>query len=112
MQLLSRLQKRRGLDTTQLAAEYSKGYARALLAELERVGVACRTPDGKWRASGSWVPVNGYVSAVELKLRKWREALLQACAYREFANESWVVLSDVGNQPQPPKHTPRGGLGC
>jgi hypothetical protein len=35
---------------------------------------------------------NARVIAVEFKLRKWREALAQASAYRDFANESYVVL--------------------
>lgn len=36
-----------------------------------------------------------YVVAVELKLRNWKQGLLQAYRYRNFANESYLVIDEV-----------------
>jgi len=35
-----------------------------------------------------------YVVAVELKLKAWRRALSQAIKYRNFSNESYIILPD------------------
>ncbi|MFA5811019.1 MAG: hypothetical protein WC956_01650 [bacterium] len=39
------------------------------------------------------------IFAVEAKLRDWRRALSQAFRYREYANQSWVVLDTTHSKP-------------
>jgi len=44
------------------------------------------------RSTGAWRPVDGHVTAIELKLSKWRDALRQADNIAIGADRSWVVL--------------------
>ena len=62
------------------------------LAKLERVGALERTPSGTIRNTGVFGAARVEITAVEVKLRRWREALQQATAYRSFADTSYVVL--------------------
>jgi hypothetical protein len=47
---------------------------------------------GSARSTGVWRPVDAHVTAVELKLSKWRQALRQADNIAVGADRSWVVL--------------------
>jgi hypothetical protein len=44
------------------------------------------------RSTGAWRPLAGHITAVELKLSKWRDALRQADNFAASADRSWVVL--------------------
>jgi hypothetical protein len=44
------------------------------------------------QSTGAWVPVCAQITAVELKLSKWRRALRQADNLALSADRSWVVL--------------------
>ena len=45
-------------------------------------------------STGAWRPVGAHLTAVELKLSKWRDALRQADNFALSANRSWVVLDE------------------
>ena len=61
------------------------------LAELGIVEVAGATV----RATGLWRPLGGHLTAVELKLSKWRDALRQADNLALSADRTWVVLDQA-----------------
>jgi hypothetical protein len=44
--------------------------------------------------TGAWCPVAAQLTAVELKLSKWRDALRQADNFALSADRSWVVLDE------------------
>lgn len=46
-------------------------------------------------STGGWVPIGEAVTAVELKLSKWRSALRQADNFSLSADHSWVVLDQA-----------------
>jgi len=65
--------------------------ARSTLRPLAEGGLVELCGDGA-RSTGAWRPVDGHVTAVELKLSKWRGALRQADNVALGADRSWVVL--------------------
>lgn len=64
---------------------------RGALAALETSGVLSRGTGGRVALSATWPPKLRLV-AVEAKLRRWREALVQAESYRTFADRVFVAL--------------------
>lgn len=63
---------------------------------LERAGAIRRESSGEVRLRRAAATSHLVITAVEVKLTRWREALLQATAYRRFADRVFVVLD--GNQ--------------
>lgn len=64
---------------------------RSTLGPLEECG-AVELVGGRVRATGAWRPVAKQMTAVELKLSKWRDALMQADNAAHSADRAWVVL--------------------
>lgn len=54
---------------------------------------------GRVHSTGIWVPLGEAVTAVELKLSKWRSALRQADNFGLSADYSWVVLDEDRSKP-------------
>lgn len=58
-------------------------------------------PDAVWTtldlSDGHWIC--GETTAMEMKLRNWRRALIQAFRYRAFANCAFVVLDAANARP-------------
>jgi hypothetical protein len=81
------------------ATTTTEGHLRAnVLPQLVREGWLLAVGNG-WRLACEYVsPVNSMV-AVELKRGNWRNALMQATSYTEFADSSYVAL--------PEDHLPR-----
>jgi hypothetical protein len=77
----------------------SRHAADSAVSTLERVGAVSKRDSGEVELCPEF-DVSGSVRiiAIEMKLKKWREALAQAIEYRKFANEAYVVLD--GNQVQ------------
>lgn len=72
--------------------------SRSTLRPLQELGVVELTGDAA-RATGRWRPVVAHVTAVELKLSKWRDALKQADNFALSADRSWVVLDQARARP-------------
>lgn len=69
----------------------------AAMTSLKRVGAVAQNDSGEVVLQPEFdISDNVKLIAIEMKLRRWREALAQAVVYREFADESYVVLD--GNQ--------------
>jgi hypothetical protein len=71
--------------------------ATSAVAALKRVGAIAKRDSGEIELRPEFdVSDSVRLIAIEMKLKRWREALNQAIEYKLFANEAWVVLD--GNQ--------------
>jgi len=71
----------------------SQYAAAAAMSSLKRVGAITQRESGEVELQPEFDVSDGVrLIAIEIKLRRWREALEQAVAYREFADEAYVVL--------------------
>lgn len=70
--------------------------AQRALDGLERAGAIRRESSGEVRLRRAAATSHLLITAVEVKLKRWREALVQATSYRRFADRVFVVLD--GNQ--------------
>jgi hypothetical protein len=86
---LSTLQIIESLYLTRMGAEYTLG-------RLHRSGVLVQTEGDHWTIAEAASTAGIEIVAIEAKLRRWRDALAQASAYRTFANRVYAVLD--GNQ--------------
>src|SRR6266852_4751619 len=75
----------------------SRHAANSAVSTLKRVGAISKRDSGEVELCPEF-DVSGSIRliAIEMKLKKWREALAQAVEYRKFADEAYVVLD--GNQ--------------
>ena len=65
----------------------------AAISVLQRVGAVSKCSSGELQINDDFNPSPSIrLIAIEVKLKKWREALLQAMQYRTFADESYVAL--------------------
>jgi hypothetical protein len=69
----------------------ARALTRSTLRPLTEMGAVELVGDRVW-ATGAWQPVGAHLTAVELKLSKWRDALRQADNFSLSADRSWVVL--------------------
>jgi hypothetical protein len=67
-----------------------------LITHLINSGAVIRTPSGCYSLSFELASISTEVIAVETKLKRWKEALLQATAYNDFADRSIVAMSPDG----------------
>lgn len=72
-----------GTNASALTRSTLKPLAELGLVELQK---------GLVRSTGAWRPVAAHLTAVELKLSKWRDALRQADNFAISADRSWMVL--------------------
>lgn len=63
-----------------------------VLNVLVKQYVLKRLEDERYESIGSYASPVGSIVSIEAKLRDWRRALRQAYRYREFSNQSWVLL--------------------
>jgi hypothetical protein len=68
-----------------------RALMRSTIGPLADLGVL-ELSAGSLRATGAWCPVGAHLTAVELKLSKWRDALRQADNLALSADRVWVVL--------------------
>jgi hypothetical protein len=75
----------------------SQYAAESAVSALKHVGAISKRDSGEVELRPEF-DVSGSVRliAIEMKLKRWREALMQAIEYRKFADEAYVVLD--GNQ--------------
>jgi DNA-binding transcriptional ArsR family regulator len=67
--------------------------ASSAVSRLERVGAVTKRDSGEVCIQPHFdVSDSVRLIAIEMKLKKWREALEQAIVYRKFADEAYVVL--------------------
>lgn len=91
--IMATLERFRRLSANTLMARLGlpADATRLALLRLERHGSVTR--DGaKYRLVDSARTSDVELVAIELKLHRWREALLQGAKYRKFADRSYVVL--------------------
>lgn len=94
VQVLAQLRSDRFLSLDRLARKVGSNPAaltRSTLRPLAELGAIELEPH-RARATGVWIPVVKRLTAVELKLSKWRGALRQADNAAWAADRSWVVL--------------------
>lgn len=94
LQVLRLLREDRGMRTTTLAARLgtnAPALTRSTLGPLVELGLVELAGDVV-RSTGAWRPVAAHVTAVELKLSKWRDALRQADHFAMSADRAWIVL--------------------
>lgn len=71
----------------------SKQAVDSAVSTLKRVGAISKRESGEVELRPEFdVSSSIRVIAIEMKLRRWREALTQAIEYRKFADEVYVVL--------------------
>jgi hypothetical protein len=75
----------------------SKHATDSAVSTLKRVGAISKRDSGEVELHPEF-DLSGSIRliAIEMKLKRWREALAQALEYRKFADEAYVVLD--GNQ--------------
>lgn len=70
----------------------TQSSAQRLVDRLIKRAVLQLDDQGRFALSPEYAPSNTELIAVEVKLRRWREALAQAVSYSSFANRAYVVL--------------------
>lgn len=94
VRVLNLLRSDRPTRTSTLATRLgtsATALTRSTLWPLADLGlVELRTDTVK--SSGAWRPVPAHITAVELKLSKWRDALRQADNFAISADRAWLVL--------------------
>jgi hypothetical protein len=94
VRVLHLLGKNRPVRTSTLAARVGTtptALTRSTLGPLADLGLVELRTDTV-RATGIWRPVPAHITAVELKLSKWRDALRQADNFAISADRAWLVL--------------------
>lgn len=71
------------------------GASVRVLNSLAKQGVLRASGQGEYEQLEKLVSPVGCIVSVEAKLRDWQRALRQAYRYREFSNQSWVLM-DAG----------------
>jgi len=71
----------------------SQHAADSAVSTLKSLGALSRRDSGEVELCPEFEVIGSVrLIAIEMKLKKWREALAQAIEYRKFANEAYVVL--------------------
>jgi hypothetical protein len=71
----------------------SRTAANAAISHLVKLGAIRKHASGEIQVRSPFT-ANGdiHIASIEIKLRRWREALNQAIQYKQFSDQSWVVL--------------------
>jgi DNA-binding Lrp family transcriptional regulator len=77
----------------------SEPAAARAFKRIERSGVTIETAEGKISLDAGAFTRALVVTAVELKLSRWREALAQGVSYLKFADRAYVVLDADRAEP-------------
>jgi hypothetical protein len=83
------------MDELQSLLYLDRSKLQSITQKLIRAGLLKGSGTGQFRIAKS-LSNSVRIVAVEMKLKKWRDALAQACTYRSFADASCVILD--GNQ--------------
>jgi hypothetical protein len=98
--ILAWLSVQKIVDTEQALREHlflSQHATANAVASLKRVGAIIKRDSGEVEIRPEFdISCSVRLIAIELKLKRWREALEQAIVYRKFTDEAHVVLD--GNQ--------------
>jgi hypothetical protein len=100
VRVLDALRRERPVRLSTLAQQVGstpRALARSTLRPLASLG-AVELGDDAVRATGAWQPVVAHITAVELKLSKWRDAVRQADNFALSADRAWVVLDQARAQ--------------
>jgi hypothetical protein len=92
--VLSKLREIKKLAVKELSSTLfiSESAASRCIQKLVKTGFVSLSEHGIIEATDVLGPTSIEVAAVEMKLSRWREALEQAHAYKNFANFAYVVL--------------------
>ncbi|WP_421527903.1 hypothetical protein [Mycobacterium sp. THU-M104] len=94
VRVLNLLRSDRPVRTSTLATRLgtsATALTRSTLGPLADLGLV-ELHNDTVRSSGAWRPVPAHITAVELKLSKWRDALRQADNFAISADRAWLVL--------------------
>jgi len=79
-------------DFTKIAC-CSNQTAGKILTAFKLAGYCNQTKNGWMKLKQPRAPINT-IYAIEAKMKDWKRALYQASRYKEFANQSWVLLDN------------------
>src|SRR5882724_291659 len=95
-QILAWLCVQKKADSAELLSEHlfiSEKATYAAVSALERLGAISKRTSGEVELRPEFnISESIYLVAIEVKLKRWREALLQAMQYRSFADEAYVAV--------------------
>lgn len=92
--ILALLEQHDELPETEISQmlHLSERAAARAFKRIDGSGLVIRTRDGKISLDAGGFTRGVIVTAIELKLSRWREALHQATSYLKFADRAYVVL--------------------
>ncbi|WP_420390534.1 hypothetical protein [Marinobacter sp.] len=78
----------------------SARLARKALKEFELAGFCeQKAKNGRWIKTRQPQVIARNISSFEAKLKNWRKALEQAYRYKEFSDQSWVIMDECHISP-------------
>lgn len=98
---LRTIQYRKNFTTEQFSqlANVSINSANQALKEFCLARYCEKLNNNTWRKIKQPTLISDYIISYEAKLRNWKRALWQACRYKTFSHESWVVLDCINEKP-------------
>jgi len=84
-----------GKDQSEVHEELfvSRAAASAAISHLVKLGALTKHESGELQVRSPFTSnADIQITSIELKLKRWREALNQAIQYKQFSDQSWVVL--------------------
>ncbi|NDL65871.1 hypothetical protein [Acerihabitans arboris] len=69
------------------------------LKEFSKAGYCEQFSVDTWRKNIQPTLISDHIISFEAKLKNWKRAIWQACRYKTFSNESWVILDYVNENP-------------
>jgi hypothetical protein len=72
----------------------SKKTAGVVLQEYSAAGFLQPMQGKQYKVLKNYQPITETIISIEAKLRNWKKALQQACRYKRFSNQSYVLLDD------------------
>lgn len=74
----------------------SKQRVKSELTNFVNLGYCTKSSNSKtWTKVSQPSPITKNIVAVEAKLKDWRRAVKQASRYKDYANQSWVLLDEA-----------------
>lgn len=80
-------------------ASVSMNSANQALKDFCSANYCEKISNNTWRKIKQPTLISDYIVSYEVKLKNWKRALWQACRYKTFSNESWVILDCMNEKP-------------
>lgn len=101
VQPLLNFEEESGADIARFMEVYgvSRRTAQMRLCEYAEAGFIAAVDDDHYRLVRKYQPVTDTIIAIEAKLKNWQQALNQACRYKRFSHQSYVLLDSHNVRP-------------